>query len=886
MTSDRTKIQILGIMIILLLLLTITVGFHRFNLNEEVTGICDIQCVKTPMPEPNPIPKPKNNTPPPIKVTPKDGGNSPTPIIASTTLFDYNQDGQKTLRLILTMNNPNFIITDSLYAFYADPDNIPDWNNITEEKLGEYVIRIPLSNINGTYGPQGTYLVSIPNITLNVTDPTGPPIATPLNTVGSPNTYRYFLVFGEEGMSGGSSYPFDRGTGLESDPFVIQDIVQLDALRYYTTTNGSGKYFEIVENISFPTEWNNNTGNAHNRALSNGNGWISIGGNKGASPVNNDTNAFRGNLNGNNKTLSNFIIKSDAFSEGLFGSVGGNDTQRTEIKNLKINHLTMNNVTTSSSYVGALSGHANYINITNVDVTALTLNGFTRVGGLVGYVNHSKIENSNVSGTITTTNYATGGLIGSASNSQINHSNSTTNIVSERLTGTNTSGTGGLVGVMTNVNIDNSNHIGTLKGFDSTGGLVGAALGENIKMNNSTHTGNIEGWNNTGGLIGLIQSGSNYSIGLSHATGDLFISSHINPTGGVGGIIGKDLIPNGTMDNCHYKGNISFAQDVEISQNIGGLVGFIADQNTTIKNSSAEIEIVVDKGKNVGGLVGHAFYKNYHIENCTAFGNISTTSNPDSLLSTAGGIGGKLNNTTIVNSSSSVNINGISNSSEKAKYGGLIGESSSQTQVIRSYSTGNIYGNEDNVGGLIGASAGDTIQDSYATGNIIGKTFVGGLVGEMKEQDSSGTRPAAIKNSYASGNVSATNMQAGLVGSIGNNTTLENCVALNTAINGSNTHRIYDLKATGSGIVLTNNYAYEGMTGTISQFSDKTSSGRDGSDVSAANAKTQAFYSGTLTWNFGPTGPVWKMGNTAYPLPVLSWQDESTYPKNPPAWMN
>ncbi|WNY26562.1 GLUG motif-containing protein [Methanolapillus ohkumae] len=861
MTSNHTRKRILSIFIILLLLLTFAAWFVWLNQNKEITCVCDVQSVKTSASGFDPVPKPANNTTPPIKVipegTPESGGNPSTTIITNATLFDYNQDEQKTLRVIVTADANIDSIKNNLSVRYTNLNN--------ENENG--TVQIDSTNVVSYNPVNKQYLISIKKP------------GTPLENVGDLNTYSYVIFYDNEtNTTSDVHYPFESGTGAQATPFEIKNIVQLDALRYYTTTNGSGKYFEIVENISFPTEWNNNTGNAHNRALSNGNGWISIGGNKGASPVNNDTNAFRGNLNGNNKTLSNFIIKSDAFSEGLFGSVGGNDTQRTEIKNLKINHLTMNNVTTRSSYVGALSGHANYINITNVDVTALTLNGFTRVGGLVGYVNHSKIENSNVSGTITTTNYATGGLIGSASNSQINHSNSTTNIVSERLAGTNTSGTGGLVGVMTNVNIDNSNHIGTLKGFDSTGGLVGAALGENIKMNNSTHTGNIEGWNNTGGLIGLIQSGSNYSIELSHATGDLFISSHINPTGGVGGIIGKDLIPNGTMDNCHYKGNISFAQDVEISQNIGGLVGFIADQGTTIKNSSAEIEIVVDKGKNVGGLVGKVYYKNYHIENCTAFGNISTASNPGSLLSTAGGIGGKLNNTTIVNSSSSVNINGISNSSEKAKYGGLIGESSSQTQVIRSYSTGNIYGNEDNVGGLIGFATSQTsINNSFATGNVSGKNDSGGLVGNLTN--------GFVVNSYATGNVTTSTGSfsgiGGLIGSV-SNSNLDHSIALNKNIEaGTNpVGRVYGI---GSGTnTISDHYAYDGMTkngtGTF------TEGGMNGMNVNKPTALTQVFYNDTLKWNFGSTDTVWKMGNSDYPLPVLNWQDESTYPENPPAW--
>lgn len=88
--------------------------------------------------------------------------------------------------------------------------------------------------------------------------------------------------------------------------------------------------------------------------------------------------------------------------------------------------------------------------------------------------------------------------------------------------------------------------------------------------------------------------------------------------------------------------------------------------------------------------------------------------------------------------------------------GGLVGYLRAG-EVFRSFAEGNVTGlKDDNVGGLVGYGRG-SIQASYATGTVVGDGDVGGLVGDLRD--------GQISGSYAVGNVTGTsNDVGGLVG--------------------------------------------------------------------------------------------------------------------------
>ena len=87
------------------------------------------------------------------------------------------------------------------------------------------------------------------------------------------------------------------------------------------------------------------------------------------------------------------------------------------------------------------------------------------------------------------------------------------------------------------------------------------------------------------------------------------------------------------------------------------------------------------------------------------------------------------------------------------RVGGLVGEN--RGTISESYATGVASDNTD-VGGLAGRNWGGTIEESYATGDVEGTNRVGGVVG-----DSEG---GTISKSYATGDVEGTNRVGGVVG--------------------------------------------------------------------------------------------------------------------------
>jgi len=95
-----------------------------------------------------------------------------------------------------------------------------------------------------------------------------------------------------------------------------------------------------------------------------------------------------------------------------------------------------------------------------------------------------------------------------------------------------------------------------------------------------------------------------------------------------------------------------------------------------------------------------------------------------------------------------------------SRVGGLVGQNRGST-VSNSYATGDVSGN-NYVGGLVGFnSVGSKVSNSYATGTVSGDSRVGGLVGYNLHF-------STVSNSYATGTVSGSDHVGGLVGRVYN----------------------------------------------------------------------------------------------------------------------
>jgi len=245
-------------------------------------------------------------------------------------------------------------------------------------------------------------------------------------------------------------------------------------------------------------------------------------------PIGDDTNPFKGTINGNGHKIKNLIIdRSGLNNVGLFGYVEGGTIQNVGLEDVDVY---------GKENVGILVGYIKGGTITNAYAKG-NVEGGTRVGGLVGY---------NESGTVEYT-YATGDVKGV-------HADSVA--------------VGGLVGMSHDGTISNSYATGNVKGADkiAVGGLVGSNLYGGI--DNSYAKGNVEGGTHVGGLVGYYYEGA---ITNSYATGSVTGTSM-----NIGGLVGNS--DGGVIiTNSYATGNVIG------KERVGGLVGEM--YNGTISNS-------------------------------------------------------------------------------------------------------------------------------------------------------------------------------------------------------------------------------------------------------------------------------------------------------------
>jgi hypothetical protein len=305
---------------------------------------------------------------------------------------------------------------------------------------------------------------------------------------------------------------------------------------------------------------------------------------------------------------------------------------------------------------------------------------------------------------------------------------------------------GGLVGTLGTGEISESSFTGDVTGTNTVGGLVGLAFGD---ITDSTFSGSVTGQRYVGGLVG----GTGAPI-ISNSSASGSVTGIAGGEGNIGGLVGGG---SATITDSHADVTVTG----EVGQaKIGGLLGS-GDWSVTINNSYSTGTVTGDE--KVGGLVGEL--AGGYIEESYSTGEVFGRTN--------GSIGGLVG---YANSGSGWGtVRGITNN------GGTISaliESSYATGDVTQIGSGNDGGG---VGGLVGRLFSGTILNSYATGDVLGETTVGGLVGKVEQYgENSGLtlenseQPyfnyyGLIKNSYAAGSINngynGANRLGGLVGS-------------------------------------------------------------------------------------------------------------------------
>jgi len=274
-----------------------------------------------------------------------------------------------------------------------------------------------------------------------------------------------------------------------------------------------------------------------------------------------------------------------------------------------------------------------------------------------------------------------------------------------------------------NLTINGDETLGLFKYIGGDGGRVENVVLEDISIEGTAHLGGLVG-DNHGTIVGC------------SVDGEIFGGDN------AGGLVGRNR--GGTIEDS--------SADVKITINgsYSGAGGLVGKNNGPITNSYA-VGDVITEGRRAGGLMGE--HTGGIIENSFAEGDV-TSNFPGNFIdsSAVGGLVGSAIRGKIKDSYATGTV--TAEKSEAA--GGLVGVTGQGIEIINCYAEGTVTA-EEVVGGLVGRNQDHAvIENSYATGKVIG-SVVGGLVG-------SNSTSAEISGSYAQGDVEGTSRAGGLVG--------------------------------------------------------------------------------------------------------------------------
>ncbi len=218
---------------------------------------------------------------------------------------------------------------------------------------------------------------------------------------------------------------------------------------------------------------------------------------------------WRGQFDGNGKTISNLYINATSEYQGLFGYGLSNDENiKGVIKNLTLANV---NVKNTAGCTGALIGGADNFEITQVVISSGTVEGeisvvggicgqadteskflscenraqiksqtdnTNNIGGICGNVNSSHIEKCANYGNINSQGFDVGGICGYSSISSITTSANYGDIVGNRYVG-------GIIGYASNASISNSLTTGDVKSITVAAGFVIGCCYNAITLSNT-----------------------------------------------------------------------------------------------------------------------------------------------------------------------------------------------------------------------------------------------------------------------------------------------------------------------------------------------------------------------------------------------------------------
>lgn len=482
---------------------------------------------------------------------------------------------------------------------------------------------------------------------------------------------------------------------------------------------------------------------------------------------------FYGNFDGLDYNIFGLTINRETTSNvGLFGVA----------HDANISNVTLvGGSITGKDNVGAIVGSANNTTLTNV-VNSAAVSGNSNVGGIVGSADNSVIKDAINTGVINGSGDNVGGLIGNLQDSKFVEATDDTEEVEKGLIGNsynlgdvsgNGHNVGGLVGSASNSTIGNPSVVNgkpvenietvynrlDVTGAYNVGGIVGNMEGTTVQ--NAENSGTVTA---TGHTTENYIYHSDYTVdghnkhndeGKDDNNGYYAVATvNVANVGGIAGTSSKSSIENVT-NSGDVRSNKKTDNYYYDAGNVGGVVGRAVDTN--IKDATNR-ENEVRGAHNVGGVAGY-------------FGGTGTVN---------GGIndGGDIMATGARNDSGFVKeiVRKKNNNGDFApeqftvgNIGGIVGYMYGDgVKVTGSANRGTVHTDEPdnpakveewqkaaNVGGIVGKIDSDkpitdknglgenyinaAVSNSYNTGDVLGYTGVGGIVGMMYNGEVAGS---------------------------------------------------------------------------------------------------------------------------------------------------
>ena len=404
-----------------------------------------------------------------------------------------------------------------------------------------------------------------------------------------------------------------------------------------------------------------------------------------------------------------------------------------------------------------------------------------------------------------------------------------------------------------------------------TGGLVGRAT--NTAFENISVTASITGRNDTGGIVGCLYA-ENGNASVTDSIADAGIIDNYGYEN-IGGLVG--VMDSSDTSNILYSGNISYGLNVPISYDVGGHIGEIdANDTSQIVISNSVTPGDVNGDDDTGGIAGNVSGNNgvtsVLMDNVSMDGDMVTSGDTGGIVGDAdsmtisntymtgsitndsddtGGLFGILEDSLLNNSYATGDVVATGDA------GGLVGQvDDDDTTISESFATGDVTGDDDRVGGLVGANQGGTILKSYATGDVVGYSRVGGLTG---------ANGGTITNSYARGSTTGDNNVGGLSGRCGGE--IVSSYATGLVDGATDTGGLVGYQ---DSCLVTDSFWDTETTGQETTEGDGT--GKSSAEMKDKNTFTNIETSGlSFPWDFENTWNILATVNNGYPC--LTWQD-------------